>query len=707
MDRTSAGEKQRLRTRIENEESSASSLVTLLDATRGKSGSDERDRWKTDVIESVVDLIASVSLEQVKLVDENTNAIFEATTTSASANISMVTEHLSDSIAQLQKLQSEHRIEIDGIESRRRECIELFNERDAKLVGIADSIQKCETAAKKFTEANVEFFLTNSGALNVADTQYKDIAGRNAGKESMDARVKQLKAERLVMYGAFVSDKGGSKGKDVKTLNQLLPTGIEKSSGHQIGVAIKQFCRNRMETYASIIHIIIRIVDDFDTKTKEHWMGPCSKENGKSPNVRHSWTGDDGYIVNPVCINDISHASLALYDAFRTVVDADLLERLTMSNERGLYSLTEDTYSVPKGDGIMLAFALMTRFHDVHSDHIQTVIANMHNSWVHFAKGNVVEACLKVRKLIVECIELGISMEWHLTGRRIIQMLTSRNAGVASDVRDMMKGPTTDPTSPTSECLNQLEELCTKIERSVSGMQHDLPPAPKSTYQAFMGRLTMTEAKMLEDTKLIDRIVETKDRIVMSKNDKKRHRKQSAQMTVMSANNIQPSDNDKCQVVGCSHSAPGRTSFCDPCFNHYRGTTHDIKMKNGSVRTLEHSGKKSDGKGKDKGGKGKGKGKGKGGKGGRSAHAPKGHIVMSARDITDIVSLTRKGWKGSDAEDADADLYDSASEEEPEPPPKKKKGDSTSLRVVRLQKKLEKSGHASAARSIGKLRGGP
>ena len=80
---------------------------------------------------------------------------------------------------------------------------------------------------------------------------------------------------------------------------------------------------------------------------------------------------------------------------------------------------------------------------------------------------------------------------------------------------------------------------------------------------------------------------------------------------------------------------------------------------------------------------------------------------MSARDITDIVSLTRKGWKGSDAEDADADLYDSASEEEPEPPPKKKKGDSTSSRVVRLQKKLEKSGHASAARSIGKLRGGP
>ena len=359
---------------------------------------------------------------------------------------------------------------------------------------------------------------------------------------------------------------------------------------------------------------------------------------------------------------------------------------------------------MPKGDGVMLAFALMTRFHDVHSDHIQNVIQDMHNSWVGFAKGCVIDACSKVRKLIVQCIELGIAMEWHLTGRRIIQMLTSRNAGVASDVRDMMKGPTTDPTSPTSECLNQLEELCTKIERSVTGMQHDLPPAPKAVYKSFMGRLTMTEAKMLDDTKLIDRIVETKDRVVMTKNDKKRHRKQTAQMTLMSANNIQPSDSDKCQVVGCSHSAPGRTSFCDPCFNYYRGTTHEIKMKNGSVRTLELSGQKPQGKGKGKGAKGKGKGgKVKGGKGGKSA--PKGHIVMSARDITDLVSLHHKGWKGSDAEDADAELYDSASEEEPERPPPKKKGDSASARVVRLQKKLEKAGEKSAAKLVGKLRG--
>ena len=149
-------------------------------------------------------------------------------------------------------------------------------------------------------------------------------------------------------------------------------------------------------------------------------------------------------------------------------------------------------------------------------------------------------------------------MEWQLTGRRIIQVLTGRNAGIATDVRTMMKGPTTDPTSPTSECLSYLEELCTKVERSVAGMQHDLPAAPKAVYKAFMGRLTLIESKMLDQDGLRDRIEETKGRIERSKAEKKRDRKQ---LTALSANNIAQSDLSECQVVGCDNAGramPGR-----------------------------------------------------------------------------------------------------------------------------------------------------
>ena len=69
-------------------------------------------------------------------------------------------------------------------------------------MSIATTIAKCEDAARKFTEANVDFFMLHSEALDVRDPQYKDIAGRNAGKESMGSRVKQLKTERLLMYGS-------------------------------------------------------------------------------------------------------------------------------------------------------------------------------------------------------------------------------------------------------------------------------------------------------------------------------------------------------------------------------------------------------------------------------------------------------------------------------------------------------------------------
>ena len=87
-------------------------------------------------------------------------------------------------------------------------------------------------------------------------------------------------------------------------VTQLLPNGVERSSGYQLGVAAKQFCRDRIETY--YIHIIERIVDDFDTKTKEHWMPPCKEDNG----TVLAWTGEDiMYSVDAALIPGIQAAS--------------------------------------------------------------------------------------------------------------------------------------------------------------------------------------------------------------------------------------------------------------------------------------------------------------------------------------------------------------------------------------------------------------
>ena len=82
-------------------------------------------------------------------------------------------------------------------------------------------------------------------------------------------------------------------------------------------------------------------------------------------------------------------------------------------------------------------------------------------------------------------------VEWQLTGRRIIQVISGRpsSSGITSDIRPMLKGPTVDPNNPNEHSLPYLEELITKCQRAVREIEHDLPPAPKQVYKAFMGRL--------------------------------------------------------------------------------------------------------------------------------------------------------------------------------------------------------------------------
>ena len=64
----------------------------------------------------------------------------------------------------------------------------------------------------------------------------------------------------------------------------------------------------------------------------------------------------------------------------------------------------------------------------------------------------------------------------------------AENAHLAA-IRPMLKGPTADPNNPNEHCLPYLEELITKCQRAVREIEHDLPPAPKQVYKAFMGRL--------------------------------------------------------------------------------------------------------------------------------------------------------------------------------------------------------------------------
>ena len=187
----------------------------------------------------------------------------------------------------------------------------------------------------------------------------------------------------------------------------------------------------------------------------------------------------------------------------------------------------------------------------------------------------------------------------------------------------MLKGPTVDPNNPNEHCLPYLEELITKCQRAVREIEHDLPPAPKQVYKAFMGRLLdiNTSDKAIDEETVRERLDDALGRMDRSRSEKKRTRTGDDQQDIINANNADNSQIDftLCQVKGCKNKkAQGmQTRFCSDCFNKYKANKQPIPLKDGTTRDplSTYQTPSTKGKGKGKGGKGKGKGKGKGGRG--------------------------------------------------------------------------------------------
>ena len=68
---------------------------------------------------------------------------------------------------------------------------------------------------------------------------------------------KRLEDDRLA-YFRLPTQTGEAGGKSDKTLSQLLPNGIKKSSAHQIGIAILTYMKARPSQFYTIIHYVER-----------------------------------------------------------------------------------------------------------------------------------------------------------------------------------------------------------------------------------------------------------------------------------------------------------------------------------------------------------------------------------------------------------------------------------------------------------------
>ena len=580
-------------------------LCETKDPVTGKDYS--MSKYQRKVRKAIVDLLTVERALGETIADAQVKAVAEETTKVAALEVFKVAKPLKHIADEVTRLNTETRIKINGLESLRRAAQKKHAEIERDLIILNTEMKSCVDKAADYSKLSTNVWTGDPASIDKASQEQMYIY--DAGRKAMEGRIAQLENSRLQLYSGGDANSGRDKSGDLKTITQMLPNGAVKSSAYHLGQVTLAYCRQRPRKFHSITHHIERIVNDFDPILKEHWMPPCIEANKGVA----AHTG-----LHPSCIEIHNEQSANLYEVLRLVVGDDVLLRLKQQNEKGSYAHSDETFRVPVNDGVMLFFGLITSMHDVHADHVQEVIATLHNAWVYFTKGSIESACEKVRVIIEECTQLGIQVEWQLTGRRIIQVISGRpsSSGITSDIRPMLKGPTVDPNNPNEHSLPYLEELITKCQRAVREIEHDLPPAPKQVYKAFMGRLLdiNTADKGIDDETVRERLDDALGRMDRSKADKKRARTSEADPDLINAKSTQI-DLTLCQVKGCTNKKTTgmQTRFCGDCFNKYKANKQPIPLKDGTTRdpivsyqpTTTTKGKV---KGKGKGGKGKGKG---------------------------------------------------------------------------------------------------
>ena len=58
------------------------------------------------------------------------------------------------------------------------------------------------------------------------------------------------------------------------------------------------------------------------------------------------------------------------------------------------------SYIVPKEDGVMLVYGLITALHDVHANNIDSIENYMNSVWSQFVRGSMKAACGAVRRAL-------------------------------------------------------------------------------------------------------------------------------------------------------------------------------------------------------------------------------------------------------------------------------------------------------------------
>ena len=61
------------------------------------------------------------------------------------------------------------------------------------------------------------------------------------------------------------------------------------------------------------------------------------------------------------------------------------------------------------------------------SVHVRGLKHTLSNAYLLFRKGDPVKACDNVKHAIKECIDLGVRIDWDITGQRVMEVISTRD----------------------------------------------------------------------------------------------------------------------------------------------------------------------------------------------------------------------------------------------------------------------------------------
>ena len=300
--------------------------------------------WR-DTARSRVTTFVTLLLEEVRTsVEARVTNATTALKNSVEAQISASELAIISLTAEVNRLSEENRLVIDEIETKRQEAIRDFETAHTVVCDTADQVSKLKEAIQRHEKVSVGHWTMDESEETDRDSEaYEKVRNAQDATKSLQAALKRLEDDRLA-YFRLPTQTGEAGGKSDKTLSQLLPNGIKKSSAHQIGIAILTYMKARPSQFYTIIHYVERVVNDFNVRTKEHYMPPSATATDDTP----AYTGVPANILD-----SYKSQSDALYTALKAIISVELMERMEQQNQMGIYISNGKTFIVAEGDGPM------------------------------------------------------------------------------------------------------------------------------------------------------------------------------------------------------------------------------------------------------------------------------------------------------------------------------------------------------------------